>query len=135
MNRAPTLGWSRAGSLLRRRFASTGAASGSSGVLDILESRGFIHQCTDREGLQSAIDEAASGSEVAASTEAPPVAAYCGFDCTATSLHVGNLLQIMTLRHLQRCGHKVRGYAGAIRSDTYVTHSLVHILCRGSTRT
>ena len=108
----PTLGWSLAGSLLRRRFTSTSAASGSSGVLDILESRGFIHQCTDRKGLQSAIDEAASagGSEVAASAEAPPVAAYCGFDCTATSLHVGNLLQIMTLRHLQRCGHKVRGY-------------------------
>ena len=35
-----------------------------------------------------------------------PVAAYIGFDCTANSLHVGSLLQIMILRLMQRCGHK-----------------------------
>ena len=34
------------------------------------------------------------------------VVAYLGFDCTADSLHVGSLLQIMILRHLQQCGHK-----------------------------
>ena len=48
--------------------------------------------------------------------------AYIGFDPTADSLHVGNLVQIMTLLHLQKCGHKpiilvggATGMVGAIR--------------------
>jgi len=56
--------------------------------------RGFYHQCTDLESL----DEALSGDS--------PVTAYLGFDATASSLHVGSLLQIMLLRHFQRCGHR-----------------------------
>jgi len=61
--------------------------------LKTLTSRGFIHQCTDL----AALDERLS---------AGPVAAYIGFDATADSLHVGSLVQIMTLRWLQKCGHK-----------------------------
>ena len=55
--------------------------------------RGFIHQCTDLEAL----DAAFLGGVVPA---------YIGFDCTADSLHVGSLLQIMIFRLLQRHGHK-----------------------------
>ncbi len=55
--------------------------------------RGFIFQCTDREAL-------------AAAMRAGPIAAYIGFDCTADSLHVGSLVQIMILRLLQKYGHR-----------------------------
>jgi len=55
--------------------------------------RGFVFQTTDAERLDAALT-------------AGPVAAYIGFDCTADSLHVGSLVQIMILRLLQRHGHK-----------------------------
>jgi tyrosyl-tRNA synthetase len=55
--------------------------------------RGFVFQCTDTDAL-------------AASMEAGPITAYIGFDCTADSLHVGSLVQIMILRLLQKHGHK-----------------------------
>ena len=55
--------------------------------------RGFMHQCTDIEALDA---KAAAG----------PVVGYIGFDCTAPSLHVGSMVSIMLLRHMQRCGHK-----------------------------
>jgi tyrosyl-tRNA synthetase len=55
--------------------------------------RGFMHQCTDLDGLDG---EAGKG----------PIAAYIGFDATADSLHVGSLVSIMLLRLLQRTGHK-----------------------------
>jgi tyrosyl-tRNA synthetase len=55
--------------------------------------RGFLHQATDLEGL----DRIASGDRITA---------YIGFDCTADSLHVGNLVGIMLLRWLQRTGHR-----------------------------
>ena len=55
--------------------------------------RGYLHQCTDLEGLDS---RAAEGV----------ITAYIGFDCTAPSLHVGSLVSIMLLRWLQRTGHK-----------------------------
>lgn len=58
-----------------------------------LSKRGFVHQCTDLDGLDSALN-------------GPPAAAYIGFDATADSLHTGHLLQLMSLRWLQRCGHK-----------------------------
>ena len=61
--------------------------------LQTLTERGFIHQCTDLEALDAQLS-------------AGPVAAYIGFDATADSLHVGSLVQIMTLRWLQKCGHK-----------------------------
>src|ERR1700736_839038 len=55
--------------------------------------RGFVFQCTDTEALDAAL-------------RASPVTAYIGFDCTADSLHVGSLVQIMILRLLQRHGHR-----------------------------
>src|SRR5712672_1538953 len=61
--------------------------------LDEATARGFVFQCTDIEAL-------------AASMQAAPIKAYIGFDCTADSLHVGSLVQIMILRLLQRYGHK-----------------------------
>lgn len=54
--------------------------------------RGFFYQCTDEDLLSKAIE----------GEKAP--SAYIGFDCTATSLHVGNLMQIMVLRMLQKHG-------------------------------
>ena len=64
-----------------------------SDFLHILKERGFIHQCTDDAGLDQLL-----ASET--------VHAYGGFDCTAPSLHVGSLIQIMVMRWLQKCGHK-----------------------------
>lgn len=55
--------------------------------------RGFVHQCTDMDALDERMMKG-------------PIVAYIGFDCTATSLHVGSLLPIMLLRHLQKTGHK-----------------------------
>jgi len=55
--------------------------------------RGFVFQCTDLEALDAAMC-------------AGRIAAYIGFDCTADSLHVGNLVGIMSLRLLQKHGHK-----------------------------
>ena len=65
--------------------------TGQTTVLDELEWRGLIHQHTD--DLPAAL---AKGS----------VSAYCGFDPTASSLHVGNLIPVMGLMHLQRGGHR-----------------------------
>jgi tyrosyl-tRNA synthetase len=61
--------------------------------LDEATARGFVYQCTDTETLRAAM-------------QAGPIAAYIGFDCTADSLHVGSLVQIMILRLLQKHGHK-----------------------------
>jgi tyrosyl-tRNA synthetase len=61
--------------------------------LDEATARGFVFQCTDTEAL-------------AASMQAAPITAYIGFDCTADSLHVGSLVQIMILRLLQKHGHR-----------------------------
>jgi tyrosyl-tRNA synthetase len=62
-------------------------------LLRLLEARGYIHQVTDAEGLDSL-----------ASRQIVP--GYIGFDATAPSLHVGNLVSIMMLRRLQQTGHK-----------------------------
>jgi tyrosyl-tRNA synthetase len=64
-----------------------------SSLLRTLVERGFLHQCTDAQGL----DELAL---------AGPISAYIGFDATADSLHVGSLVQIMMLRRLQQAGHR-----------------------------
>ena len=56
--------------------------------------RGMLHQCTDMDALDALM---AAGQ---------PVPAYIGFDATAKSLHAGSLVQIMTLRLLQKTGHK-----------------------------
>jgi tyrosyl-tRNA synthetase len=64
-----------------------------SDLVRVLLERGHIYQATDLEGLDAA---ALSG----------PISAYIGFDATAPSLHVGSLVQIMTLRRLQQTGHR-----------------------------
>lgn len=56
--------------------------------------RGFVHQCTDQQALDTALKES------------QPKTCYIGFDCTADSLHVGSLLPIMLLRWFQKSGHK-----------------------------
>ncbi len=55
--------------------------------------RGFFYQCTDDNELSYLLDK-------------KKIKAYVGFDCTAESLHVGSLLQIMCLRLLQKYGHQ-----------------------------
>ena len=65
----------------------------SSDFLRVLDERGYIHQITDA----AALDTAAS---------AGVVTAYVGYDCTAPSLHIGNLVSIMMLRHFQQAGHR-----------------------------
>ena len=60
-------------------------------LMQTLVERGFLYQCTDEEGLDKTASEGV-------------VTGYIGFDCTAPSLHVGSLVQIMMLRHLQRAG-------------------------------
>ncbi|GEA88195.1 tyrosine--tRNA ligase [Cellulomonas cellasea] len=62
-------------------------------VLDELAWRGLVAQTTDLDALRTALD-------------AGPVNLYCGFDPTAPSLHIGNLVQILTIRRLQRAGHR-----------------------------
>ncbi|MFL5047522.1 MAG: tyrosine--tRNA ligase [Xanthobacteraceae bacterium] len=64
-----------------------------SDFLRVLASRGFIHQVSEPEAL----DRLAAASRITA---------YVGFDCTAPSLHVGNLLSIMLLYWLQQTGHR-----------------------------
>jgi tyrosyl-tRNA synthetase len=64
-----------------------------SDFLNVLQNRGFIHQCSDFEGLDA----------LAAKGEAT---AYVGYDCTAPSLHIGNFLTMMLLYWLQQSGNK-----------------------------
>ena len=65
----------------------------TSEFLNRMTSRGYLHQATHIEGLDQRMSQ-------------QPISAYIGFDCTADSLHVGSLIQIMMLRHLQQTGHK-----------------------------
>jgi len=64
-----------------------------SDFLNILQERGFIHQCSDFEGLDAL---AAKGEAIA----------YVGYDCTARSLHIGNYLTMMMLHWFQQSGNK-----------------------------
>ncbi len=68
-------------------------SSYQSDLLRLLEARGYIHQLTDASTL-----DALAGKEI--------IPGYVGFDATAPSLHVGNLVSIMLLRRLQQAGHK-----------------------------
>ncbi|MCO5308713.1 MAG: tyrosine--tRNA ligase, partial [Austwickia sp.] len=67
-------------------------------VFDELTWRGLVAQTTDPDALREAL--------------ATPITVYCGFDPTAPSLHFGNLVQLIVLRHLQRAGHHVIGLVG-----------------------
>ena len=58
-----------------------------------MKSRGFLNQCTDLTGLEMQCNKKS-------------ISGYIGFDCTARSLHVGSLLQIMILRLMQKYGHR-----------------------------
>ena len=62
-------------------------------LLQLLDERGYIHQLTDAAALDALAEKAL-------------VSGYIGFDATAPSLHVGNLVQIMMLRRLQQAGHR-----------------------------
>ncbi|MBM6699103.1 tyrosine--tRNA ligase [Bifidobacterium pullorum subsp. saeculare] len=66
--------------------------AGFSTLLDELEWRGLISQSTDRDRLAKALN-------------GEPITYYCGFDPTAASLHIGNLVQLINMRHLQLAGH------------------------------
>lgn len=65
----------------------------TSDFMRTLHERGFIHQLSDAEGLDAALQEG-------------PLSCYIGFDCTAPSLHVGSLVQIMMLHWFQQTGHR-----------------------------
>ncbi|MBB2987181.1 tyrosine--tRNA ligase [Terracoccus luteus] len=63
-------------------------------IVDELQWRGLVAQSTDEAALREALADG-------------PVTMYCGFDPTAPSLHFGNLVQLVVLRHFQRAGHRV----------------------------
>ncbi len=65
----------------------------ASSFLKVMSERNFIHQVTDWTSLDTLLSE-------------KNMVAYIGFDCTADSLHVGSLVQIMMLRYFQKCGHR-----------------------------
>ncbi len=69
------------------------AAKFKSDFLNVLDQRGFIHQISDPEGLDAL---AASG----------PITGYVGYDATATSIHIGNLISVTMLYWLQETGHR-----------------------------
>ena len=64
-----------------------------SDFLQVMQERGFIHQMSDADGLDTALLEG-------------PMTCYIGYDCTAPSLHVGHLVQIMMQHWFQQTGHR-----------------------------
>jgi tyrosyl-tRNA synthetase len=75
------------------------AAKFKSDFLNVLDQRGFIHQVSDPEGLDAL---AARG----------PITGYIGYDATATSIHIGNLITVTMLYWLQETGHKAISLMG-----------------------
>jgi tyrosyl-tRNA synthetase len=73
--------------------------TGGGAVLDDLLARGLVHDSTDPARLRERL-------------EAGPVTVYCGFDPTADSLHVGNLVPLLVLRRFQLAGHRAVALAG-----------------------
>jgi len=71
----------------------------SAGILDELQWRNLIAQSTDLDAIRAAC-------------AAGPITLYCGFDPTAPSLHLGNLVQILTVRRFQQHGHRPLGLVG-----------------------
>ncbi|MEE9609908.1 MAG: tyrosine--tRNA ligase [Desulfatiglandales bacterium] len=61
-------------------------------IFDIFEERGFVEQVTDKNQLRKLLER--------------PITCYIGFDPTASSLHVGSLIPIMSLAHMQKAGHR-----------------------------
>jgi tyrosyl-tRNA synthetase len=64
----------------------------SENVFDVLTERGFVEQVSDEEGIRAAVEQ--------------PITCYVGFDPSAPSFHVGHLVPIMALAHMQRHGHR-----------------------------
>ena len=64
-----------------------------SDFMRVMDARGYIHQCSDAQALDVGANDAM-------------ITGYIGYDCTAPSLHVGNLISIMMLRKFQQSGHK-----------------------------
>lgn len=62
------------------------------GAYDVLKERGFVAQATDEEGIRDQLQQ--------------PISCYIGFDPTADSLHIGSLVPILALVHMQRAGHR-----------------------------
>lgn len=73
-------------------------------ILDELAWRGLIAQSTDLDALRRDCARVDEGGD--------PVTLYCGFDPTAPSLHIGNLVQILTIRRFQRAGHRPLALVG-----------------------
>ena len=74
-------------------------SAATAAILTDLDARGLIQDSTDRAALAARLDEG-------------PISLYCGFDPTADSLHVGNLVGLLTLRRFQRFGHRPIALAG-----------------------
>jgi tyrosyl-tRNA synthetase len=98
-----------------------------------MRDRGFLHQCTGIAQLDELL------------LQKTPQSAYLGFDATADSLHVGSLLQIMILRHLQKSGHrpvvligggtsKVGDPTGKDESRVMLTEEIIQRNTRGISR-
>ena len=75
-----------------RQDRGVNSAANHQGIIAELQWRGLIAQNTDLEALTEACSN--------------PITLYCGFDPTAPSLHLGNLVQILTVRRVQQYGHK-----------------------------
>ena len=77
-------------------------------VFDVLTERGFIEQASDAEGIRAVVEQ--------------PITCYVGFDPSADSFHVGHLVPIMALAHIQRHGHRpiaiIGGGTGMIGDPT-----------------
>ena len=73
-------------------------------ILDELAWRGLINDCTDTKALTKRLAER-------------PIVLYCGFDPTANSLHVGNLVPLIALRRFQDLGHIPIALAGGDRCN------------------
>ncbi len=86
-------------------------------ILDELRWRGLVAQTTDEAALRKALADG-------------PVTFYCGFDPSAPSLHMGNLVQLITMRHLQRAGHRaiclVGGSTGLIGDPKATAERQLH---------
>jgi len=67
-------------------------------IFDILEERGFVEQVTDSKQVHKLVEK--------------PITCYIGFDPTASSLHLGSLVPIMSLAHMQKAGHRVIAVVG-----------------------
>lgn len=98
------VGWSRADSLERVSTPALTTAPQAidptfENVWDELVWRGLVHVSTDQEALRALL-------------AGDPITYYCGFDPTAASLHLGNLVQLLTLRRIQLAGHKPLGLVG-----------------------